>query len=223
MASLLSRRRAAVNLRGFRDARPRTQWPPCRPPHRPIAGPARASSGACSPGTRRHRPRPAVAPHRGPYHILVSEIMLQQTQVDRVIPSTTSSSPATRPSRRWPGRAPDDVRRLWYPLGYNVRAAQPARHRARDGRPLRRAAARRRRARSGRMRGIGRYTAGRHALLRLRPRRVPHRGHQRAPGARPRLPRAAAARAGCAGQKAMWDLAGALVPRAGAPTTTTRR
>ena len=56
-----------------------------------------------------------------PYHILVSEVMLQQTQVDRVLPKY----------REWLERYPtmealaaapeEDVTRAWYPLGYNVR------------------------------------------------------------------------------------------------------
>ena len=56
-----------------------------------------------------------------PYHILVSEIMLQQTQVDRVLPkyhewldkyptfAVLASAPAA------------EVSRTWYPLGYNIR------------------------------------------------------------------------------------------------------
>jgi A/G-specific adenine glycosylase len=58
---------------------------------------------------------------RDPYHILVSEVMLQQTQVDRVLPKY----------HEWLGRYPtlealataaeDDVVRAWYPLGYNIR------------------------------------------------------------------------------------------------------
>jgi A/G-specific adenine glycosylase len=56
-----------------------------------------------------------------PYHILVSEIMLQQTQVDRVLPKYSE----------WLGRYPslhalaaapeDEVSTAWRPLGYNVR------------------------------------------------------------------------------------------------------
>ena len=56
-----------------------------------------------------------------PYHILVSEIMLQQTQVDRVLPKY----------HEWLERYPSfealaeaderDVVRTWYPLGYNIR------------------------------------------------------------------------------------------------------
>jgi A/G-specific adenine glycosylase len=58
---------------------------------------------------------------RDPYHVLVSEIMLQQTQVDRVIPKyhewldryPTLNSLADAP--------PAEVVRTWYPLGYNIR------------------------------------------------------------------------------------------------------
>jgi A/G-specific adenine glycosylase len=56
-----------------------------------------------------------------PYHILVSEIMLQQTQVDRVLPKYAE----------WLGKYPSfealaeadvaEVTSTWYPLGYNIR------------------------------------------------------------------------------------------------------
>jgi A/G-specific adenine glycosylase len=56
-----------------------------------------------------------------PYHILVSEIMLQQTQVDRVLPKylewlekyPTMTALAAAPAA--------EVRATWYPLGYNIR------------------------------------------------------------------------------------------------------
>jgi A/G-specific adenine glycosylase len=56
-----------------------------------------------------------------PYHILVSEVMLQQTQVDRVLPKyhewltkfPTLSALAEAPE--------DDVSITWRPLGYNIR------------------------------------------------------------------------------------------------------
>ncbi len=58
---------------------------------------------------------------RDPYHILVSEVMLQQTQVDRVLPKyeqwlekyPTLEALATAPE--------DDVALMWRPLGYNIR------------------------------------------------------------------------------------------------------
>src|SRR6476661_7408561 len=56
-----------------------------------------------------------------PYHILVSEVMLQQTQVDRVLPKY----------HEWLGKypslealataRPDEVADTWRPLGYNIR------------------------------------------------------------------------------------------------------
>lgn len=56
-----------------------------------------------------------------PYRILVSEVMLQQTQVDRVIPKYREFL------RRYPSVAAlaaasvGEVRETWYPLGYNIR------------------------------------------------------------------------------------------------------
>ena len=56
-----------------------------------------------------------------PYHILVSEIMLQQTQVDRVLPKYVEWL-AKYPSFEVLAVAPEkDVRATWYPLGYNIR------------------------------------------------------------------------------------------------------
>src|SRR3990172_1414645 len=56
-----------------------------------------------------------------PYRILVSEVMLQQTQVERVIPKYREFL------RRYPSIADlarahvREVREVWYPLGYNIR------------------------------------------------------------------------------------------------------
>src|SRR5256885_13865577 len=56
-----------------------------------------------------------------PYHILVSEIMLQQTQVDRVLPKYAEWL-AKYPSFDALAAAPErDVTRTWDPLGYNIR------------------------------------------------------------------------------------------------------
>src|SRR3954462_13641214 len=56
-----------------------------------------------------------------PYHILVSEVMLQQTQVDRVLPKYhewldkfPSLSALAAPGQH-------DVTQTWRPLGYNIR------------------------------------------------------------------------------------------------------
>src|SRR4051794_16661671 len=56
-----------------------------------------------------------------PYHILVSEIMLQQTQVDRVLPKYAEWLDKY-PSMAVLAAAPEqDVTKTWYPLGYNIR------------------------------------------------------------------------------------------------------
>jgi A/G-specific adenine glycosylase len=56
-----------------------------------------------------------------PYHILVSEMMLQQTQVDRVLPKYHEWL-EKYPSLGALAAAPDDeVSQTWRPLGYNIR------------------------------------------------------------------------------------------------------
>jgi A/G-specific adenine glycosylase len=56
-----------------------------------------------------------------PYHILVSEIMLQQTQVERVLPKYAEWL-EKYPSLDALASAPEgEVNATWYPLGYNVR------------------------------------------------------------------------------------------------------
>ena len=147
---------------------------------------------------------------RKPYRILVSEIMLQQTQVDRVLPKYRQFL-GRYPTIKSLAAAPvSEVRRLWYPLGYNIR-------------PVRlHAIARETVAHYGgrlpdtaeslrRLPGVGRYTAGAilsfaHgrdvAILDTNVRRVLGRvflGPKRLVRLR--------------GDKALWDLAEWLVPR----------
>ena len=147
---------------------------------------------------------------RHPYRVLVSEIMLQQTQVDRVVPKYREFL-RHYPTIETLAAAPvEAVRRLWYPLGYNIR-------------PIRlHAIARESVARYGgrlpdredelrQMPGIGRYTAGAilsfaygqdAAVLDTNVRRVLGRvflGPRRLARVR--------------GQRIFWDLAAALVPR----------
>src|SRR5437660_3313309 len=56
-----------------------------------------------------------------PYHILVSEIMLQQTQVDRVLPKYAEWLDKY-PSMHALASAPEtEVTETWRPLGYNIR------------------------------------------------------------------------------------------------------
>lgn len=56
-----------------------------------------------------------------PYHILVSEVMLQQTQVDRVLPKYAEWLERFPSLEALAAAAEDEVTRAWYPLGYNVR------------------------------------------------------------------------------------------------------
>jgi A/G-specific adenine glycosylase len=96
---------------------------------------------------------------RVPYRVLVSEIMLQQTQVERVIPKYREFLKTYPTLRALAAADVEDVRRLWYPLGYNVRPIRlhaiaretMARYGGRlpaDGDALRA------------LPGVGRYTAG---------------------------------------------------------------
>jgi len=147
---------------------------------------------------------------RDAYRILVSEVMLQQTQVDRVLPKYREFLRRYPTVRHLAAADVGEVRRLWYSLGYNVRPVRLhaiaretlARYRGRlpeDEPALRR------------LPGIGRYTAGairafaygQHAaVLDTNVRRVLGRvflGPRRLARVR--------------GEKAWWDLAGALVPR----------
>ncbi len=56
-----------------------------------------------------------------PYKILVSEVMLQQTQVERVIPKYHEFL-ERYPTLKDLAEAPaEEVRESWYPLGYNIR------------------------------------------------------------------------------------------------------
>ena len=147
---------------------------------------------------------------RDGYRVLVSEIMLQQTQVDRVLPKYREFLRRYPTVQELAAADVNEVRRLWYPLGYNVRPVRlhaiaretVARYHGRlpaDERALRA------------LPGIGRYTAGAirafahghdAAILDTNVRRVLGRvflGPRRLARVR--------------GQKAWWDLAEALVPR----------
>jgi A/G-specific adenine glycosylase len=53
--------------------------------------------------------------------VLVSEIMLQQTQVDRVIPKYHEFLGRYPTLESLAAADPAEVRRVWYPLGYNIR------------------------------------------------------------------------------------------------------
>ena len=56
-----------------------------------------------------------------PYHILVSEVMLQQTQVDRVIPKYHEFLERYPSFEELAEAQVADVKKTWHPLGYNIR------------------------------------------------------------------------------------------------------
>jgi A/G-specific adenine glycosylase len=56
-----------------------------------------------------------------PYHILVSEIMLQQTQVDRVLPKYAEWLEKFPSLHALAGAPEEEVAQAWRPLGYNIR------------------------------------------------------------------------------------------------------
>ncbi len=58
---------------------------------------------------------------RDPYHILVSEVMLQQTQVDRVLPKYDEWLKKYPTLEALASAAEADVADTWRPLGYNIR------------------------------------------------------------------------------------------------------
>lgn len=59
---------------------------------------------------------------KNPYHILVSEVMLQQTQVDRVIPKYKEFLKAFPTTRSLATASLSKILRTWSGLGYNRRA-----------------------------------------------------------------------------------------------------
>ena len=61
---------------------------------------------------------------RDPYAILVAEVMLQQTQVDRVIPKYTQFLEWFPDWETLAEASPGNVIRAWAPLGYNRRAVR---------------------------------------------------------------------------------------------------
>ena len=91
-----------------------------------------------------------------PYHILVSEIMLQQTQVDRVLPKYHEWLDKYPSLAALASAADDEVADTWRPLGYNIRPAAAAVDRARIGRCDTAASCRRTRRRCCRSRASAR-------------------------------------------------------------------
>jgi A/G-specific adenine glycosylase len=94
-----------------------------RPPHQALPAPAdrRRFRDRLLTWYRRHGRDLPWRKTSDPYHILVSEIMLQQTQVDRVLPKYTEWLDKY-PSLEALATAPEqEVTDTWYPLGYNIR------------------------------------------------------------------------------------------------------
>jgi A/G-specific adenine glycosylase len=56
-----------------------------------------------------------------PYRILVSEVMLQQTQVERVIPKYHEFLGRYPSFQELAQASVEEVKETWYPLGYNIR------------------------------------------------------------------------------------------------------
>ena len=89
----------------------------------PLPG-ASALHAAVAPWFREHG---RVLPWRGvadPYAVLVSEVMLQQTQVERVIPKYAAFMEAFPTLPALAESSPADVIRLWAGMGYNNRAVR---------------------------------------------------------------------------------------------------
>ena len=70
---------------------------------------------------RRHGRRLPWRETRDPYKVLVSEVMLQQTQVDRVVPKYREFLRKYPTVKALARARPAEVRKTWYPLGYNIR------------------------------------------------------------------------------------------------------
>ncbi len=145
-----------------------------------------------------------------PYKVLVSEVMLQQTQVDRVIPKYKEFLRKYPTVEGLASASVRDVKATWRPLGYNIRPvrlhaiAQEAirRHGGKIPDSLEELLA---------LKGIGRYTAGAvmsfafrkdAPILDTNVRRLLHRvflGRGISKGSR--------------GVKHLWDLSATLIPR----------
>ncbi|MBI3998189.1 MAG: A/G-specific adenine glycosylase [Armatimonadetes bacterium] len=108
---------------------------------------------------RRHRRDLPWRRTTDPYRVLVSEIMLQQTQVDRVLPKYREFLRKYPSIEALAAASVDAVRETWYPLGYNIR---PVRLHAIAREVVRRFDGRIPDDRDTllRLKGIGPYTAG---------------------------------------------------------------
>ena len=179
--------------------------------HAPVhTGPCRSATIPAAPAhlVRTSRARSAMAAHRDPYHILVSEIMLQQTQVDRVLPKyaewldkypSLDASPAPTSGRQRDLAAA----RLQHP------PEAPSGNRPRSGGALRRPAAHRRRD-AAVVQGHRRLHGRRDSQLRV-PAARRHSRHQRGPSALPGVHRRRRSEEP-RDEEALWAVSEALVP-----------
>jgi len=193
-----------------RRARPSPSAPAPGRAQRDVAPPAarRRFRAALLRWYARHRRDLPWRSTRDPYHVLVSEIMLQQTQVDRVIPKYREFIARYPTLEALADADPADVKRTWYPLGYNIRPLHlHAIARETVARYSGRLPDEERALRS--LKGIGRYTAGavrsfayglRAPILDTNVRRVLGRVFYGDDGRRLR-------------PSALWDLAERLLPR----------
>src|ERR1700751_2614624 len=97
----------------------------------PTAAPAGGRARLPSPAARRRFRARLLAWYRrhgrdlpwrktdDPYHILVSEIMLQQTQVDRVLPKYVEWLEKFPTMHALAAASDGAINEAWYPLGYN--------------------------------------------------------------------------------------------------------
>jgi A/G-specific adenine glycosylase len=149
---------------------------------------------------------------RDPYHILVSELMLQQTQVSRVLEKYGAFLHAFPTLETIAAARPRQIREAWSGLGYYARAAnlhRLARTVVRDSGGAATLPARATELRA--LPGIGRYTAGAVASFAF---------EERSPLVDTNVARVlrrafapALARRGGANERVLWQIAEAILPR----------
>ena len=157
---------------------------------------------------------------RDPYHVLVSELMLQQTQVSRVVPKYAAFL-ATFPTLHDVARArPARVTEAWAGLGYYARArnlhalATVVTDRGRDAMSVLPPEAAALRA----LPGVGAYTAG--AVSSFAYERRAELVDTNVARVLTRVFAPEVDRKSGRGQKRLWSIARALLPRTGAATWT---
>ncbi len=157
---------------------------------------------------------------RDPYHILVSELMLQQTQVSRVVPKYAEFL-ATFPTLHDIARArPKRVTEAWSGLGYYARArnlhalAKEVTDRGRDAQATLPPHARDLRA----LPGVGAYTAG--AVSSFAYERRAELVDTNVARVLKRVFAPEVVIKSTAGQKRLWEIARAILPRTGKATWT---